>query len=156
MELLKKGWGEREIEKAEEALEKTTQHDLHVSKIVFWSALVLMVTANLLASLILIPFLIVFKTWLLYSIVILLAGALGFLYNFLIKDIGHLQKKHYLLAIIIVPLIALTNMVIMVLASNHFIVDLKVNNQPHNPYIVAIVFVVAFIIPPLVSWLRRK
>lgn len=155
-ELLKKGWTEEEIKKAEAMLEKTEHHDIFFSKITFWSALVVIIFANILVSLVLIPFLIVFNKWILYFTVIVLAGIIGFLYNFLILDIGHLEKKHHLLAGIIVPVLALTNMVLMVLVANKFIADLKVENVPHNPWVIGVVFMAAFIIPYLVDRVRGR
>ena len=146
-DLKKKGWNDSEIKKAEEILEKTHQHDLFYSKMVFWSALVVIIFANLIVSLVLIPFLIVLNKWVLYSIVILLAGSIGFLYKLLIMDIGHLEKKHHIAASIIVPLIAIANIIGMVLVSNKFIRDIKVENVQHNPIIVAIVFAVVLILP---------
>lgn len=156
LELQEKGWSEEEIRKAEQTLENAERHDVHFSKIVFWSALVVIIFANLVVSLVLIPFLIVLNKWVLYSIIVLLAGTIGFLYNFLIMDIGHLEKKHHLLAGIIVPVLALANMIVMVLAANKFISDLQVENVQHNPWIVAVVFAVAFILPYAVDSVRRR
>lgn len=154
--LLKKGWREEDIRKAEAVLEKTELKDLLFSKITFWSALVVIVFANLMVSLVLIPFMIILNSNALYFTVIVLAGVVGFLYNFLILDIGHLEKKHHLLAGIIIPLVGLVNTTIMVLVSNRFIQDLKVQNSPHNPWLVGIVFAVAFILPYLVDRIRGK
>ncbi len=154
--LLNKGWHEAEIKKAETLLEQTEKHDVFFSKIIFWSALVVIVFANLIVSLILIPFLIVLNKWLLYILIVVLAGTIGFLYNFLVLDIGHLEKKHHLLAGIIVPLLGLINVIIMVIISNQFIKDLKVQNTTHNPWIIALVFAVAFIAPYLIDRFRSK
>ncbi len=150
-----KGWSEDEIEHAEQELEKAASHDVHFSKIIFWSSLVVIIFGNLLVSLVLIPFLIVFSKWMLYSVVILLAATIGFLYSFLVKDIGHLKKKHHISAGIIIPLIALANMVMMVLFSNKFIKGIKINTEPHNPWLVAIIFAVAFIVPYVISQIRE-
>ena len=153
-ELKEKGWNEKEIIKAESILEKEKEHDVHFSKIVFWSALVVIIFANLVVSLILIPFLIVLREFILYLIIIILAGTIGFLYNFLKTDMGHLEKKHHLMAGIIIPVIALVNILIMVIVSNRFIAEIEINNPPHNPWIVAIVFAIAFVIPYFVDKLR--
>lgn len=155
-EFFKKGWTREEIKKAEAFLEKTEPHDIFFSKITFWSALVVVIFANLLVSLILIPFLIVLEKWILYFTVIILAGIIGFLYNLLITDIGHLEKKHHFLAGIIIPIIALANVVIMVLISNKFIADLKLQTSPHNPLVIGIVFALAFITPYLIERMRGK
>jgi len=149
-QLIQKGWSEQEIKNAESILDKTELKDLFLSKITFWSALVVIIFANLIVSLILIPFLTVLNHLVLYSIIIILAATIGFLYNFLITNIGHLEKKHHLLAAIIIPLIALVNVIIMVTVANNFIDNLKLNNPPHNLWITALIFAIAFILPYLI------
>ncbi|MEW5896157.1 MAG: hypothetical protein AB1668_00560 [Nanoarchaeota archaeon] len=157
LELLHKGWKEEEVKHAEEMLEKVQKHDIFFSKMVFWSALVVIVFANLLVSLILVPFLIVLNEWMLYVITAVLAGTVGFLYNFLITDIGLLEKKHHRIASIIVPILALGNMLITVFVSNHFIAKLNfVDNPQHNPLLLGIVFGAAFILPYVVMQVRKK
>jgi hypothetical protein len=147
LELKEKGWSEKEIIHAEEALNRSEKHDLHFSKIVFWSALIVTIFGNFIVSLVLIPFLIVLNRFVLYAIVVLLAGSIGFLYKLLITDIGHLEKKHHIAASIFVPLIAIANIVGMVFVSNKFIRDLNVENVQHNPLIVALVFAGVLILP---------
>ena len=155
-ELSSKNWHDKEIKQAEKILERTEKHDVFFSKIIFWSALIVIIFANLIVSLVLIPFLIVLNQWVLYFTVVILAGTIGFLYTFLITDIGHLEKKHHILAGIIVPVLALANMTIMVIVSNRFIADLKINNPAHNPWLIAIVFVVAFILPYFIGLFRGQ
>jgi len=153
-ELAKKGWNDTEIRRAESILNKAEHHDVFFSRIVFWTAIIIIVFTNLILSLVLIPFLIVFSSWILYSIIILLAGAIGFLYNYLITDIGHLERKHHIAASIIVPLIALVNMILMIYVSNQFIKDLKVKNPLHDPWLISIIFVLAFILPFIIDQIR--
>ena len=153
-ELLQKGWREEELRKAERILDAATMHDVFFSKIVFWSALLVIVFANLLVSLLLIPFLIALNSIVLYSIVALLGATIGFLYNFLITDIGLLEKKHHRAASIIVPLIGVANVVVMVLVSNKFIESLKLNKPPHSPWFIALAFCAAFILPYGIDQLR--
>ena len=148
-ELKEKGWSEREILHAEEELEKAVGHDVHFAKIVFWSALIVIVFANFLVSVVLIPFLLAFNPWYLYGVVVVFGGMIGFLYRFLVNDIGHLEKKHHIWAGILVPIIALANMAIMILVGNRYATDLNIQTQ--NPWLVAGVFAVAFILPYLVG-----
>lgn len=155
-ELRQKGWREEELARAEAILNKVTQRDIFFSKIVFWSALLVIVFANILVSAILIPFLIALYDLALYAIVTLLGLAIGFLYNFLITDIGLLETKHHRAASIIIPIIAMGNIVIMVITSNRFIESIKLNNQPHNPWIVALIFAGAFILPYIVDQIRKS
>ncbi len=146
-ELQRKGWTDKEVEHAEKVLERAERHDIFFSKLIFWSAVLVAVIGNLLVSLILIPFLIVLNSVVLYGAVAILAAVIGFVYNFLITDIGHLEKKHHLWAGILVPLLALVNILIVVGVANALIDDLRVENAPHNIWLVALVFVLAFILP---------
>lgn len=149
--LKEKGWADHEISHAEEVIERKRAEDVYFSKIVFWSALVVIVFGNLVVSLILIPFLVVLNSTTLYAIIVLLAGTMGYLYKFLITDIGHLDKKHHQLASVIIPVIALINLVVMVTASNRFIIDIKAENPLHNVWLSSILFAVVFIIPYVVN-----
>ncbi len=155
-ELLQKGWRQQDLVKAEAILDRATKHDIFFSKIVFWSALVVIVFANLLISIVLIPFLLALYDWALYGIVTVLALCIGFLYNFLVNDIGLLETKHHRLASIIVPIVGMGNVVIMVLTSNRFIESLKLNYSPHNPWLVAVIFGVSFILPYAVDQIRMS
>lgn len=145
--LQKKGWNEREIARAERFVNVPRPHDTHFSKIVFWSALIVIIFANFMVSLVLIPFLLVFHDALLYSIIVLLAGMIGFLYKHLITDIGHLEQKHHIWASIIIPLIAAVNMIIVVLIANDFITQLETTSDLQNPWLIAAVFSLVLIIP---------
>ncbi len=153
-ELQQKGWREDELVKAEAILNRSTKHDIFFSKIVFWSAMVVIVFANLLISVILIPFLIALYDFVLYAIVAVLGLVIGFLYNFLITDMGLLETKHHRAASVIIPIVAMGNVVIMVVTSNRFIESIQLNNSPHNPWIVAAVFGGAFILPYIVDQIR--
>ncbi|MBI4151488.1 hypothetical protein HY496_00830 [Candidatus Woesearchaeota archaeon] len=154
--LQKKGWNDREIAKAERFINVPRPQDTYFSKIVFWSALMVIIFANVIVSLVLIPFLIVFQNVILYSIIILLAGSIGFLYRLLITDIGHLEQKHHIWAGILIPLIAAVNMVVVVLVSNSFIRDVAKTSTPQNPWLIAALFSAALIIPYFLHLLRRR
>ena len=152
--LQEKGWNDAEIKKAEAALERDLRYDVHFSRIVFWSAIIVIVFANIIVAGVLIPFLIALNQAVLYAAVIILAGTIGFLYNFLITDIGHLERKHHLWAGILVPLLALGNIMVVVIFSNKVIQDAQIPNVQHDPYIIGIIFAVAFILPYVVDRLR--
>lgn len=149
-----KSWTALEIKKAERTLERTEHSALFFSKIVFWSALLVIVFANLIVTLILIPFLVVLNKAVLYALVILLAGMIGFLYTFLITDIGYLEKRHHRLASVLVPLLAFANALTMVFVANRFIADLQGPYTPHNPLLISLVFGGAFILPYVADQLR--
>ncbi|MFA6461467.1 MAG: hypothetical protein WCV90_04310 [Candidatus Woesearchaeota archaeon] len=154
-QLRQKGWSEKEILRAKSILERAEVHDVFFARMVFWSALVVIVFANLLISLIMIPFLIFLNSWVLYSIVALLGLMIGFVYNFLITDIKHLTWHHHLLAGILLPVIALINMIVMVLFSNRY-AEKAAFSHTNSPWIIGIIFAVMFILPALIDTLRRR
>lgn len=151
--LEEKGWSEKEIKQAEAILDEESKHEIHYAQIIFWSALLVIVIGNFVVSLVLIPFLLVLNSYVLFSLVIILGGTIGFLYNFLIRDIGHLQRKHHIIAGIIIPLVAVFNLGVIVYATNSFISKLDVVNQ-HNPWMISVVFAVAILLPYFIDRLR--
>jgi hypothetical protein len=153
-ELQGKGWSEEEIRHAEQELERSTAYDMHFSKIVFWSALIVIIFGNLIVSFILIPFLILLDQAFLFFITIVLGLLIGFLYNFLVTDIGHLRKRHHIAAGIIVPLLAIVNIIGVVLAAKSLTKNVSLQSV-NNPWVVAIVFAIAFILPYVVDRVRR-
>lgn len=155
-ELLAKGWQEEEVKKAENILERAEKHDVFFSKMVFWSAMVVIIFANLLVSLILVPFLVTLNHLFLYAIIVVIAATVGFLYNFLITDIGHLEKKHHVWAGILVPILALANMIVMVVVSNRLIDSLSIELEHHNPLLTSVTFAVAFILPYIIDRIMIK
>ncbi len=151
LKLSEKGWNEKELKKAEEILNRETERDLHFSVMVFWSAVLVIIFANLIISLVLIPFLIVLYSWVLYLIVILLGLTIGFLYAFLINSSSYFKTKHHLLGGILIPIIALANFIGMVLVANKFIADSKINNLPHNIWVIGLIFAGCLILPYLLG-----
>lgn len=153
-ELKEKGWSDLEIKRAESILEKSEKHDLFFSKMIFWTAIVIIFFGNLLVSVVLIPFILLLNRNLVYMVVIVLAACIGFLYNFLINDIGHLERKHHVLAGIILPVLAIGNMILMVIASNKFLDRIEPGIEHYDPLIVAAIFVVSFMLPYLLDRIR--
>ncbi len=153
--LLRKGWPEAEVRRVEAALKGYEKENIFFSRIAFWTALIVIVIANLIVSLVLIPFLVFLKSWALYSIVAVLGILVGFVYNFLITDIQHLRWHHHLLGGIILPIIALVNMIIVVLVSNRY-VEKSLLTQDNSPWLIGGIFAVAFILPAAIDWIIRK
>ena len=141
--LLQKGWLISEIEHAEKALER----EPFFVPMLFWCAVFVVFLGNVLASFVLIPFLIALESWILYMVVALLAIMTGAIYTFLITDIGLLERKHHLVASVMIPLLGLGNMVVVALAANRLIAKLPVATQQHNPLLLGIVFGMAFLLP---------
>ena len=118
--------------------------------------MIVILFANLAVSLVLIPFLIVFSAVVLYSVIVLLGISFGFLYNFLISTVGTMHKGHHRWTNILVPIVAMINIIIVVLASNFFISKLESNPVTQNPFMAGIVFAIAFVLPYMILKLFFK
>lgn len=151
VELKEKGWSDEKIREAEIMLEKELKHDTHYSKIVFWTAIIVTVLGNFFVSLVLIPLLLFMQGWVLYSVVIVLAFLVGYLYNFLITDIGHLKLHHHLAASILIPLLALGNIIAMMSVAEMYVGQ----TIPHQSGFVAFVFTVFFLLPYIIDRIRH-
>lgn len=154
LELQAKGWSDRELLRAEQILEHAEKHDIFLSRFALWSIIIVVIISNIIVSLVLVPFLVFFQPWALYLVLILLAALVGWVYNFLITDVKHLERKHHILAGIIVPLIALGNMALIVIMAQKFMEKGAISSPAVNPWMMGILFGVVFIIPSIVARIR--
>ena len=148
--LLEKGWSKKDVDKTLKIVKqaKKEKHPslLFMDKALYWVALVIAVLGNIIISIALIPSLIALKSFLLFLVVIVLGLSFGFLFELLIRSIEHLEAKHHLFLGILIPIIALINFITITSVSNNLEKIFKINN-PHNPYIIGIVYATAFILP---------
>lgn len=131
--------------KKEESIKKK------MNKLVYWIALLVTIAGNLIISADLIPFLIVMKDIPLYLIIIVLGIAFGLLFNLLLKDIEHIDFKHHVIAAIFIPGIAIVNLFIITNLANRLIEILDISNVQHNPIVISIVYIIAFMLPYVIS-----
>ena len=149
-----KGWTSDEIEKArrilETAQEKKSQKILVLDAVIYWVALFVAILGNVVVSVVLIPFLLALRDILLYVIIITLGVAFGLLFDLLIRDIDTLSSRHYIIAGIFIPCLAITNVFLMANFSNTLTVSMHLKNI-HPPLLVGAVYTIAFIAPYLLS-----
>ena len=102
-------WAEHMIQRAERAVEmRSAQYTLR-HKIVFWTSIIVIVKINLAMAAVLIPFLAAFNTFFFDGVILLSALIVGVCYDFLLSNVAHLEKGHHFLAVVLVPLVAITN-----------------------------------------------
>ena len=118
-----------------------------LNKVVYWGALLVAIVGNLIVSVVLIPFLLVLSKMQLYIIIIIIGIAFGALFNMLLKDIEELDKKHHVIAGIFIPALAIINVFIMTQLANYLTILIGVNNVPHNPIVISVIYVASFSLP---------
>ena len=159
--LKEKGWPEEDIKKTEEIIERRRREDksrtyVSMNRMLYWSALIVIVLGNFAISMFLIPFLLVLKKIGLDIIIVTIAFAFGLLFNLLVMDIEHVEKKHHLFAVIMIPIIALVNFIIMVNVANSLGEAMNLPITRQNPYFISLIYVIAFVLPYLYSLIIKK
>ena len=149
--LKKKKWPKKEIDKAMSILKKAEMKKPSairvLDQIVYWLVLLVAILGTLVISIILIPFMIVLNYARLYPVIIIIALTFGMLYDMLLRDLRDLNRKHYIIAGVFIPSFAIINMVFMAQFANHLAGIIGIEQNYHNPVIVGIIYVVAFVAP---------
>ena len=151
--LEQKGWSKKDISKAIRIIEhaKANKHPKIkiLDKLVFWISLLIAIIGNFIISISLIPILLALSNLPLYIVLITLGVSFGLLFELLIRTIEHLEAKHYILLGVIMPIIAVINVIIIVTFSNNLEKIVNIEN-PHNPLLVGIIYALAFMLPYLI------
>lgn len=150
--LREKGWTQSEIEDTINNLEDPAKQKKHlgmkqeIHKAIYWLVLLVLTLGNFFVSLALVPFLLVLSPTQITLVVIVLGLVLGAMFSNLIWSIEHIEAAHHLVAAIFIPTVAIINIFIMAQVS--FSIAERIGAQgTGNPYVVSIVYAVAFLIP---------
>ena len=149
--LLKRGFSKKDAQKTidiiQKAEEKKSTKIKFLDTIIYWILLIVAIIGNMVISIILMPFLLGFKTIPLYLIIIVLAAMFGFLFDQLIRDIENLENKHIILAWAFIPALAIINTYYMTSFTNHVTQTLDLPLLIHSPILISVFYVFAFVLP---------
>jgi len=157
--LAEKGWSRDEILKASSILHgKEEPGKIYFQKqmnpVLYWMTLIISIVANMVISVVLIPFLLTVKeSYVLYSIVALLALAFGFFFNLLLTDIENVDPKHHVIAGLFIPALAVINILIVINVTSVLDKVLLGGQFTQNLFMIVVIYVISFIAPYLVSQL---
>jgi hypothetical protein len=155
--LAERGWTKEEIAKAARILHPDdTSNRIYfqqrMNPVVYWMTLIISIIANMVVSVVLIPFMLTIRSaGSLYLVVALLAVAFGFFFNLLLTDIEHIDPRHHVIAGIFIPALAVINTVIVINVTTVIDKVLFGTQFRQNALAVAVVYVVAFIAPYLIT-----
>ncbi|MBU0614999.1 MAG: hypothetical protein KJ601_02810 [Nanoarchaeota archaeon] len=158
--LSSKGWSADEISKADRIF-KEAQEKKHIlvkflDEFVYWFVLIVAIIGNTVVSIILVPFLLVFRTAPLYMIVGSIGITFGMLFMTILKDLKELEKREHIVAGVFIPALALVNVYFMVSFANHLSTTIRINQIQHNPVIVSVFYVFMFSLPYMLSRRGKK
>ena len=126
-------------------------HKQHLTLIALWSTFFTIILGNILFLAALLPFLTFIPSFSLYILLSLIGLLLGFIYSFLITDIGIIEKKHHRWMGILIPTVCLINIIIIISISNIF------NTQKiQNIWIPAGIFIISLMLPYILKMIPKK
>jgi len=138
--LKQKGWTDQDINRAleimyaqEQANSSVNQYTQSGSRILYWSALIVST-----------------QGFTLYMMISVIGLVFGFLITVLLRDIEHIDYKNHIVAGVFIPALAIINVYVMVSLSNKIANTISSTNTSfyqHNPIIISVVYVVAFMLP---------
>ena len=158
--IAKKAWPvsekKRTLDILERAPEKKTKRLIFLDEFVYWVLLFIGILGNFIISVVLVPFLLILSGFYLYAALFLIGLAFGALINVILVEIHKIEVKKHIIPGLLIAAIALINIYIMARLANTLEVKLQLLTPAHNPIYVSAVYVVAFLIPHLISAVRSR
>ena len=152
--LLKKGWSEREVDKTlavlNSAEEKKSSTMRFLDRILIWISLFIAVAGNFILSVMLVPFLILMSGASLYFAILCFGASFGMVFVLILRTIERSEIKSHIIAGVFIPVIGMSNMYIIVRLTNKLMFTLQLSANEHNPALVSMIYMFAFLIPYLV------
>ncbi len=122
-----------------------------IGSMIFWTFLFITIIGNLIISVVLVPIMLVMNEIYLYSSIAFIAFSFGFLLNSIVKSIEKIDKQKHLIAGILMPAIALINVIIFTYLSNDLIKLMHLETQMHSPLTIGVTYVFAFTLPYMIT-----
>ncbi|RMF54513.1 hypothetical protein D6745_05110 [Candidatus Woesearchaeota archaeon] len=148
--LEKKGWIREEIEKVCVILKRAQINKSKGIRVfehfAYWLVLAIILIGNGIISLSLVPLILVFDDFNLYITIIVAGLVFGVLFDSLLSD-ASLTNHHYILNMIMLPVIAAVIFVLITIITNYLGLILELNVPMHNPIMVGIIYAIAIILP---------
>ena len=148
--LKSKGWSDKEIDKTAKILERNEKHkyvSIQFSRLLYWMSLLVLTVCNFLIAVVLVPFILMLSSTQVYFAVGLLALVFGLLFNFLIRDIEHLEPEHHGFALLFIPIVSLVNLYLMLTVAGKLANALHIVHPNHSMLRISLVYLIVFVIP---------
>jgi hypothetical protein len=125
------------------------------NRFLYWSGLLFLTVMNFVIAFILLPLTLLLHGWTPYVLVIVFGLLFGVIFDFLIKDLEHLEKRHHLFAAIVIPVISIVDLFLIQSIAKSISVVLNIK-LAQNPMIAGSLYLLAFLGPFTYSYLIKK
>ncbi len=139
----------------EKANLKPVSYAKELNLIVYWTTLLVLIIANLLMSMVIIPFLLLASGLNFYIILAVLGIFFGYVFALLISNIENLDAHHHLIAAFFIPIFAIINLIIISTSLEGITSLLGIASQK-EPLTVSLVYAVFFLLPYVISMARKR
>lgn len=139
----------------EEITHSTNEVKVTTNEFFSYMSVVLLLITNFVAVFLLVPLFIFLKEIELYFVVVLFSILLGVLFNGLLHTLHHLKEHHHLIIAILIPAMALLDMIIVIRALYKIDAAFTLNIQ-HNPLLIVLTFIIIFLIPYAIDLIRGE
>ena len=147
--LAKKGWSQPEIYRAMRALHRGSEQEKYFTQVLFFSTILLVLFSNIFVMVGVLFLAIIMPAWFIMCLMAIFGIIIGIVYDYLVRDIAHVEKHHHYIAASVIPLVVVMNSFIIVYASQGISKDLGLAvNQ--DPVLTSIIFVVFLLVPTVV------
>lgn len=143
--LRRKGWTETEIERAflilNSAYKKKSPKIKFLDKAIYWIVLIFLIIINIATVGLFVPIFLVIGGFFLYFLVFIVGLVFGWLFSFMINEIEELDQKDHLVDGLMIIALALVGVWVSLSLLS------KVSQLRANSFLVAAIYVVAYMLP---------
>lgn len=148
LRLLKKGWSMKEVEHASNLVINPKEHHGHIKKNLhmtgYWLLMLGLVVMNVVAIVFFVPLILLLGLPWIYYVTIIAGLFCGFVFNWLVLEIEHLEHEHHVIALLLIPLMTLIDVLIIYLVLEGLKGSITLT---YNPDPVVFYFGLCFILP---------
>jgi cation transport ATPase len=148
-----------EIINSKKLKEKYSIYNKHSQNVFNLITLVVISLASMITTLVTMPFMLFFNSYLMYGFILLIGLIFGLIFSFMVIDLKHIERKGHLFLSILVPIIAILNIIIMIFMAKHLTTKFNLTFE-HNPFILATLYLLGYVIPylffSLLIYVRQK
>ena|SRR3990170_184525 len=155
-----KGWTEDEITKTVDMIYSSEKQEKHIDYkkqmnfTIYWMVILVLIVCNFLITVLLIPFLLLISSWMISFLIVVLGFVFGLIFDFLVRDIEHVERKHHIAAAVLIPILSIANIFIMEMVANKIAEYMNISFS-QSPLLVSVLYVVPFLLPYLFSMYRE-
>ena len=125
------------------------------NRFLYWSGLLFLTVMNFTIAVILLPLMLLMEGWVVYIIVGIIGLLFGFIFDFLIRDLEHLEKRHHLFAAGVIPMIAILDLFLIQLVAKNIASILRIQ-VVQNPLMLGSLYLLAFLMPFTYSYMVKR